>query len=495
MEAEMRKTGITVVGDRPWGTHLCLFYATKEDLLEIVVPYLKAGFESGDYCVWVIPDILTQQEARNLLRETLSGIGRVSDDRSFEIHSGRDLYLTAGRFDRDKIKATWNAKLAHALAEGCEGLRVVGDAFWLDESAWRDFYEYEMELNQSMAGRPMSVLCAYPLDVTGAADIFDVARAHQCAVAKRNREWEVIETPALKQAKEEIARLNEQLEQRVIERTAQLTAANEELRAVVAERTRAEAALQEAQADLARAARVTTMGEMAAAIAHETNQPLAAIITEAESCLRWLAQSPPNLAEVREAVNCVISDANRASDVIKRIRALLNKAEPAQVPLDIDETIREVLALMRRLLEAHHVSLRAELSAGDRPVVGDRVLLQQVMLNLIMNAVEAMIPVTDRPRNCWFGHSPMARTVFMSRCRTRASGSIRKMATTFSTRSLQENPTGWAWGYRSAARSSKRMAAIFGNPRLLPMARCCNSPYPPRACQTDDRTAARRHCH
>jgi C4-dicarboxylate-specific signal transduction histidine kinase len=143
-----------------------------------------------------------------------------------------------------------------------------------------------MELNQSMAGRPMSVLCAYPLDVTGAADIFDVARAHQCAVAKRNREWEVIETPALKQAKEEIARLNEQLEQRVIERTAQLTAANEELRAVVAERTRAEAALQEAQADLAGAARVTTMGEMAAAIAHETNQPLAAIITEAEFGLR-----------------------------------------------------------------------------------------------------------------------------------------------------------------------------------------------------------------
>jgi C4-dicarboxylate-specific signal transduction histidine kinase len=398
MEAEKRKTGISVVGDRPWGAHLCLFYETKEDLLEIVAPYLKAGFESGEYCVWGIPDILTQQEAQEVLKELLSEFGEVSDERSFEIHSGRDLYLTGGRFDREKVKATWNAKLAHALAAGYEGLRVVGDAFWLDESAWRDFYEYEMELNQSMAGRPMSVLCAYPLTVTGAADVFDVARVHQCAMAKRNRDWEVIETPALKQAKEEIARLNAELEQRVIERTAQLTAANEELRAVIAERTRAQSALQEAQADLARAARVTAMGEMAAAIAHEINQPLAAIITESESCLRWLAQSPPNLGEVQEAVNCIISDASRASDVIKRIRMLLNKEAPAQLSLNIDETIREVLALMRGLLEIHHVSLTAELSAGDRPVIGDRVLLQQVVQNLIINAVEAMIPVTDRPR-------------------------------------------------------------------------------------------------
>src|SRR6266850_1962114 len=333
MESEVRKTGIGVVGDRPWGTHLCLFYETKEDLLEMVVPYLKAGFESGEYCVWSIPDILTQQEAHQALSELLPGMGRYSDDRRFEIHSGRDLYLTGGRFDREKVKATWNAKLAHALAAGYEGLRVVGDAFWLDENAWKDFYDYEMELNRSMAGRQISVLCAYPLEVTGAAEIFDVARVHQCAVAKRNRDWEVVETPALKEAKEEISRLNEELEQRVIQRTAQLAAANEELRAVIAERRRAEAALHEAQAELARAERVTTMGEMAAAIAHETNQPLAAIITEGESCLRWLARSPPNFAEVHDAVTSMISDANRASDVeamtpiTDRPRALLVRTQ------------------------------------------------------------------------------------------------------------------------------------------------------------------------
>jgi len=255
-----------------------LLFAHPSGLSALTASEEKEARATGEIAVF--PLAIPLIAARKALRKILTGLGRISVDRSFEIHSGRDLYLTGGRFDRAKVKATWNTKLAHALAEGYEGLRVVGDAFWLDESAWKDFYEYEMELNQSIAGRQISVLCAYPLDVTGAADIFDVARAHQCAVAKRNRDWEVGETPALKQAKEEITRLNEELERRVIQRTAQLTAANAELRAVIAERMRAEAALHEAQAELARTERVTTMGEMAAAIAHETNQPLAAIITE-----------------------------------------------------------------------------------------------------------------------------------------------------------------------------------------------------------------------
>ena len=398
VEPELRKTGISIVGDRAWGTHFCLFYETKEDLLEVAVPYLRSGFEGEEYCIWVIPDTLTREEARNALSQILSGLGRDLDDPSFEIDSGRDIYLSEGRFDRRKVEAVWSEKLAHALAQGYAGIRVIGDAFWLDERAWKDFYEYEMELNKSMAGQPMSVLCAYPLEVTGAADIFDVVRAHQCAVAKRNRDWEIVETPALKQAKEEISKLNEELERRVIERTEQLTVANKELTEVIAARAHTQAALQEAQADLARVTRVTAMGEMAAAIAHETNQPLAAIITEGESCLRWLAQTPPNLDEVQDAVNSIIGEANRASGVIRRIRALLNKGTPAQVPLDIDDVIREVILLMRGLLESRHMSVQAALGAGDRPVVGDRVLLQQVVQNLIMNAVEAMVSITDRPR-------------------------------------------------------------------------------------------------
>ena len=121
--SELRKTGISVVGDRAWGIHLCLFYETKDDLLEMVLPYFKAGFESGEYCVWLTPDIMTQEEARKELSEILSSLGRDPDDRSFEIQSGRDLYLADGRFDRERVRVVWNEKLAHALAEGYEGLR------------------------------------------------------------------------------------------------------------------------------------------------------------------------------------------------------------------------------------------------------------------------------------------------------------------------------------------------------------------------------------
>jgi hypothetical protein len=134
--SELRKTGISVVGDRAWGIHLCLFYETKDDLLERVLPYFKAGFESGEYCVWLTPDIVTQEEAREELSEILSSLGRNPENRSFEIQSGPDLYIADGRFDRERVRVAWNEKLAHALAEGYEGLRVVGDAFWLDESAW-----------------------------------------------------------------------------------------------------------------------------------------------------------------------------------------------------------------------------------------------------------------------------------------------------------------------------------------------------------------------
>jgi MEDS: MEthanogen/methylotroph, DcmR Sensory domain len=116
------------------------------------------------------------------------------DGPSFEIRSGKDIYcLSEARFDRPKVEAFWNEKLTGALAQGFAGIRVIGDAFWLDERDWKDFYEYEMELNTSMAGQPMSVLCAYPLAVTGIADVFDVARAHHCAIAKRSQDWVVVQ--------------------------------------------------------------------------------------------------------------------------------------------------------------------------------------------------------------------------------------------------------------------------------------------------------------
>jgi C4-dicarboxylate-specific signal transduction histidine kinase len=164
------------------------------------------------------------------------------------------------------------------------------------------------------------------------------------------------------------------------------------------ERKRAEEALRTAQADLTRAARLTTMGELAASIAHEINQPLASMVTNGEACLLWLANDGPDLDEARQAAERIITDAHRAGDIIRSVHALARKSGPEMTQLDVNDAIREVLVLMRSELRDRHVALETELSGGLEPIMGDRVQLQQVILNLIMNGIEAMSAVMRQPR-------------------------------------------------------------------------------------------------
>jgi PAS domain S-box-containing protein len=166
----------------------------------------------------------------------------------------------------------------------------------------------------------------------------------------------------------------------------------------ITDRKRAEEALRDARADLERMARLTTMGEFTASIAHEINQPLAAIVTQSEAALRFLDRDEPDLDEVQDALSAIRQDGMRASEVIRGLRALARKSGLQLTKLDIDDVISEVLVLARGELLRRDVLLHTELTAEDRPVMGDRVQLQQVLLNLIMNSVEAMSGVTERKR-------------------------------------------------------------------------------------------------
>jgi PAS domain S-box-containing protein len=158
----------------------------------------------------------------------------------------------------------------------------------------------------------------------------------------------------------------------------------------ITERRQAEEALRQAQADLARISRITTMGELTASLAHEVNQPIAAAVTDANTCLRWLNRDHPDLEEAREAASRVVKDATRAAEIISRTRLLFKKVNPQWESVDLNEIIREMVALMSGESARYSVSVRTELAAGLPQVMGDRVQLQQVLMNLIINSIEAM---------------------------------------------------------------------------------------------------------
>ena len=398
VDPQLRKTGIGVVGDVPWGSHFFMFYETKEDLLDTLVPYFKAGLESGELCLWVVSEPLTEEEARNALRKAVPEFEHYLADRSIEIVGGRRFYFSGNDPDLQQVIRTWAAKTDYAVTRGYAGLRVSANTAWLEGKDWKAFSDYENEVNNSISRWRMTALCTYPLAGSTAAEILDVTRTHQFAIARRNRGWEVVETSELKQAKSEIKRLNDELELRVMERTQELAAANEGMKKEMIERQHAEEALLEAQAELVRVTRALDMGELVVTIAHEVNQPLTAIVTNGNFCLRRLEGVTPNLDELGAAIAEIVSDGTRASAVISRIRGLLMKGSLRRTELDINRIIQDVRMLLRTELTRGRVSVRTDLAPGLPHVAGDQVQLQQVLINLIMNAVEAMRLPAERPR-------------------------------------------------------------------------------------------------
>jgi C4-dicarboxylate-specific signal transduction histidine kinase len=399
MALELRKTGISPVGDVPWGTHFCYFYETTQDLLDTLVPYFTAGLKSREFCLWIVSnsELLTLEEAKEALEQAMPDLERCLAEGSIEIVGHDAWFLNGEAFDLHRVANQFKEKVDETLARGYAGMRVNGSPAWLQKEDREQFRKFEEEVDELFRNEPIIASCTFPLACRG-YDIFDVTRRHQFAIAKRCGQWEVLETPELKQAKAEIQKLNEELEQRVIVRTNELRVSNEELRKEIAGRKLAAEALDKAQAELAHVTRVMTMGELVASIAHEVNQPLGAIVTNGQACLRLLSHEPPGVDKSREVIERMVGDGMRASEVIKRIRALLKKTETEKAPLNINETIQEVVSMAASEAQRSKVTLLMELSAGLPPVVGDRVQLQQVILNLILNGRDAMSGVEGEQR-------------------------------------------------------------------------------------------------
>jgi len=203
VEERTRKTGIDVIGNAPWGTHLCQFYQNKKDLIDILVPYFKAGLENNEFCMWVCWDPLQAEEARTALSKTLGNLDNYIKKDQIEIVDYSKRYKVKGDSGFSNMKQFWIEKEKLAFERGFDGLRLAGNTYWLERNEWKDFVKYEEEVDSIIKGHKMLAICPYSLDKCGASEVIDVVKNHQFALIKKEGKWEMIESSERKKAEEE----------------------------------------------------------------------------------------------------------------------------------------------------------------------------------------------------------------------------------------------------------------------------------------------------
>ncbi|OGX18262.1 MAG: hypothetical protein A3K83_06115 [Omnitrophica WOR_2 bacterium RBG_13_44_8b] len=204
---KLRKTGIGVVGDVHWGTHFCQFYQTKQDLIDILVPYFKAGLKNNEFCMWVTSEPLGVEEAKKAMAKAVPDLKKYLRKGQIEIIPHTDWYLKGGSFNSRRVLNSWVNKLNRAQAKGYAGLRLTGNTFWLEKKNWGEFTDYEEEINSVIGEYKMIAVCTYSLDKCGSLEVIDVVRNHQFALIKRAGKWEIIQSLERKKAEKEIIHL------------------------------------------------------------------------------------------------------------------------------------------------------------------------------------------------------------------------------------------------------------------------------------------------
>jgi len=199
---EKRKSGITVIGDVSWGTHLCQFYQTKEDLLDILAPYFKAGLENNEFCMWVTSEPLHVEDAKTALGKVVKGLKDYIKKGQIEILDYSEWYTKTGGFDSDQVLKGWVEKEKQALKSGFDGLRLTGNTFWLEKKDWDEFIEYEEAINSVIGKHRMIAICSYSLDKCGAAEVIDVVSNHQFALIRQSGKWNIVKSSESKIVKE-----------------------------------------------------------------------------------------------------------------------------------------------------------------------------------------------------------------------------------------------------------------------------------------------------
>ncbi|MGB4504822.1 MAG: MEDS domain-containing protein, partial [Syntrophaceticus sp.] len=194
MERKLRKSGLDIIGDVPWGTHFCNFYETKQDLLDILMPFLRAGLENNEFCLWIVSDPLGEQEARDAVRNAILHSDSYFEKGQIEIVSYNNWYCRNGELYTENLFDDCVQIMKNALSRGFDGLRATGSMSWLEKKQWGMFLEYERLFNEMVDQVQMILLCSYVLSRCSAYDVIDVVNTHQFALFNREGSWEVIET-------------------------------------------------------------------------------------------------------------------------------------------------------------------------------------------------------------------------------------------------------------------------------------------------------------
>jgi DNA-binding CsgD family transcriptional regulator len=204
----LRETGISFIPELPWGSHVCLFYRTTQDLADADIVYFNAGLKNNECCLCVVSAPNSLEDARLRLRKGIPDLDHHIASGKFELRLGEEWYQPRDPLDIRRIIDGWNEKLAAALAAGYNGLRVKGEAFWQQTNLWPEFMKYEGALEKGLAGQRLLVLCTYSTEKSDADGLLNVAAVHQCTIAVRDGRWEFMKVPGYRGVTREIRALN-----------------------------------------------------------------------------------------------------------------------------------------------------------------------------------------------------------------------------------------------------------------------------------------------
>lgn len=362
MSVTKRKIGIPVIGDISWGTHFCQFYQTKEDLIEILVPYFRTGLENNEYCMWIVSEPLLENETTKIMETAVPNFDHYINKGQIEILHHSRWYLRNGYFNSQEVLNGWMDKLNYALSKGYDGLRLSGNTFWLEGKDWDDFADYEREINRIINKYRMLAICTYYLNKCRPTDIIDVVRNHQFTLIRKNKRWTILKSSERMEIERALEK-SEELEQREREKTQEF---------------------EKVQKELIRQEKLSAIGKMANNVGHELRNPLGVIGNSAYYLNMKLKDTDE---KVKKHLGIIQREVERSNKIISD---LLDFSRTVSQSLEKSQLNSIIRGLLDDISIPDNITIEKRLDEKLPQILIDPVQVEQVFRKILNNAVEAM---------------------------------------------------------------------------------------------------------